>query len=203
MGKSIAFPDVCLCPPTPPTGPVPVPLPNTVVATDLTAGAITVLIEGNQAGHVQSFFMKSTGNEVARPTGGGVMTMAVQGSAHWGSFSMNVFFENQPAVRHMDILTHNHLVQPGNTPPAPWLSAMAPPPAAPRSLVEEFKGKDWIRIKYVNELGDAIASAPYEVDPPGRTAKGNLLSGGLLLFLGIDPGQCKAQLFPDGLETKK
>jgi len=131
MGQSIAFPDVCLCPPTPPTGPIPTPLPNTVVAQDLTAGAVTVLIEGNPAGTSQSFFMKSTGNEVSRPTGGGVMTMAVQGSAHWGTFAMNVFFEGQPAVRHMDLLTHNHLVQPGNTPPSPWMSAMGPPSVPP------------------------------------------------------------------------
>jgi hypothetical protein len=27
-GKSIAFPDVCLCPPTPPAGPIPTPLPE-------------------------------------------------------------------------------------------------------------------------------------------------------------------------------
>lgn len=33
-GKSIAFPDVCLCPPPPPSGPVPTPLPNTAQAAE-------------------------------------------------------------------------------------------------------------------------------------------------------------------------
>ena len=34
-GKSVAFPDVCLCPPSPPAGPIPTPLPNTFKAADL------------------------------------------------------------------------------------------------------------------------------------------------------------------------
>jgi hypothetical protein len=195
MGKSIAFPDVCLCPPTPPTGPIPTPLPNTVLAPDFTAGAPTVLIEGNPAGGNQSFFMKSTGNEVSRPTGGGVMTMAVQGSAHWGTFAMNVFVEGQPAVRHMDLLTHNHLVQPGNTPPSPWISMMAPPPIPPSELVEEFKGKDWIGIRYVNEKDEPLPGLPFKATPPGQTVEGELF--GRLSFVGVDPGTCTTKLLPD------
>jgi len=76
-GKSIAFPDVCLCPPSPPAGPIPTPLPNAVQAADLDGGAKSVLIEGNPNGKQSSFFKKSTGNEVSRPTGGGVITHGV------------------------------------------------------------------------------------------------------------------------------
>src|SRR3954447_3645328 len=88
-GKSIAFPDVCLCPPTPPAGPVPTPLPNNVKAADLDGGATSVLIEGNPAGKKSSFFKLSTGNEVSRPTGGGVASHGVQGQARFIAGSMN------------------------------------------------------------------------------------------------------------------
>jgi hypothetical protein len=60
-GKSIAFPDVCLCPPGPPTGPIPTPLVNTAQATDLQSGALTVTIEGNPIAHNESYIAKSTG----------------------------------------------------------------------------------------------------------------------------------------------
>jgi hypothetical protein len=199
-GQSIAFPDVCLCPPTPPAGPVPTPLPNTVVAADLTNGATTVLVEGNPAGGAQSYFAKSTGNEVARPTGGGVLTAAVQGSAHWGTYSMNVTIEGQPAVRHMDLLTHNHLAQPGNTPPSPWMSAMAPPSVPPETQVYEGEDHDWIHFGYVNDEGEPIKGLSHSVQLPDKKVDGDLLAGGGVQFHGVAKGKYTAKL---NLDTKK
>jgi len=38
-------------------------------------------------------------------------------------------FEGEPVVRHLDLLTHNHMdPMPGNTPPAAWVSTLAAPP---------------------------------------------------------------------------
>ena len=85
-GKSIAFPDVCLCPPPPSSGPIPTPLPNTAQAMDLQGGASTVTIEGNPIAHAKSFIGKSTGNEVASSTGGDVITHVVQGKAYFQTF---------------------------------------------------------------------------------------------------------------------
>ena len=134
-GQSIAFPDVCLCPPTPPAGPIPTPLPNTVMAADMDGGASTVLTEGNPIGKQSSFFKKSTGNEPSQPTGGGVITAAFQGKAYFQSYSPDVMIEGEPVVRHLDLLTHNHTGQmPGNTPPVPWLSMQAIPPQPPPPL---------------------------------------------------------------------
>lgn len=46
-GKSVAaFPDVCLSPPSPPAGPVPIPYPNTAFAKDTQNGSKTVKIAG-------------------------------------------------------------------------------------------------------------------------------------------------------------
>ena len=49
-GKSVAcFPDVCLSPPPPIAGPVPIPYPNTAFASDTTAGSKTVKLHGKEA----------------------------------------------------------------------------------------------------------------------------------------------------------
>jgi hypothetical protein len=115
-GKSVAFPDVCLCPPSPPSGPIPTPLPNTPQAKDLKGGAVAVLIEGNRVAHRDSYIATSTGNEVSKSTGGGIITHQHKGAAYFQTFSMNVFIEGKPAVRHLDLLTHNHMAKmPGNT----------------------------------------------------------------------------------------
>jgi hypothetical protein len=190
-GKSVAFPDVCLCPPSPPAGPVPTPLPNTVQAADLTGGATTVKIEGNPAGHKASYFAKSTGNEVSRPTGGGVVTHGVQGKAHWGSFSMNVFFEGEPAVRHMDLLTHNHVAQPGNTPPAVWMSTMSPPPVAPKQVTRRVgEGPEWLEIVLDPDRATPGVPVPYRLHvSDGRTIDGHLMPGAVVRVTGLPKGK--------------
>lgn len=201
-GRSVAFPDVCLCPPTPPAGPVPTPLPNTVVAGDLDGGAESVLINGNPAGTKKSSFMKSTGNEVSRPTGGGVMSTAVQGRAKFGfGHSFNVFFEGQPAVRHMDPLTHNHGPGAGNTPPAPWLSTMDPDMPRPRpakSTKEIGTGDDWIEIQVVDEDDRAVPYAACRIKlPDGKYVRGQTLAAGTLLVRNIPKGKCEVTVGPD------
>lgn len=138
-GKSMmAFPDVCLCPPSPPAGPVPTPLANTASAADLSGGATSVTVEGKPIAKKSSFIAKSTGDEAARSTGGGVVTHVVQGKAYFQSFSMDVLVEGENVPRHLDLLTHNHASPPPNTPPFPYLSKMnLPPPAAQQSKTTE------------------------------------------------------------------
>ncbi len=156
-GQSIAFPDVCLCPPTPPAGPIPTPLPNTVMAADLAGGATSVLTEGNPTGKQSSFFAKSTGNEPSQPTGGGVITHAVMGKAYFQSASFDVMFEGEPVVRHLDLLTHNHLGQaPGNTPPVPWLSTQALPGLPPPPLrMTETEGPG-LKLNLKTNTGETV-----------------------------------------------
>ena len=45
-GSGKAFPDVCLSPPPPPAGPLPIPYPNNLTASDLADGSKTVKIDG-------------------------------------------------------------------------------------------------------------------------------------------------------------
>jgi hypothetical protein len=110
------MPDVCLCPPPSPAGPIPTPLPNNAMASDLTDGAKSVLIDDNPAGNAKSKISTSTGNEVSKPTGGGVVSSNTKGAAHFTVGSMDVLIEGEGAVRHLDMATHNH-DNPPNTPP--------------------------------------------------------------------------------------
>jgi hypothetical protein len=199
-GKSTAFPDVCLCPPTPPAGPVPVPLTNLVIAADLGGGARSVTVEGSPIGKRSSFFAKSTGNEISRPTGGGVLTMGVQGAAHFQTFSPNVLIEGEPAVRHLDVLTHNHIAPnapPGNTPPAFWMSAQALPPTPIQAITKRVstKGKAMISLCIREADGQGPHGSPYEVRlPDGQLVEGEVLLTGRLAFTGLPEGICKLRL---------
>jgi hypothetical protein len=198
-GKSIAFPDVCLCPPTPPAGPIPTPLPNNVKASDLDGGASSVLIEGNPMGKQSSNFKTSSGNEVAQSTGGGVVTAQVQGKAYFQSFAMNVMIEGEPAVRHLDLVTHNHAgPQPPNTPPTPWLSTMNVPAPPPESVVsDQQKGAARIGIAVVTAAGKIVSGVKYKLTlPDGSTVKGTTPRNGRIDVQGIDPGKCSLTLLP-------
>jgi hypothetical protein len=196
-GKSIAFPDVCLCPPTPPAGPIPTPLPNNVQAADMDGGASTVLIEGNPAGKQTSFFKQSTGNVVAQSTGGGVVTAMVQGKAYFQSFAMNVMIDGESAVRHLDLVTHNHAGQaPPNTPPMPWLATMNVPAPPPDSATkDEQKGPGWISITLKDASGNPKAGLDYQIQlPDGSKVEGVTPVNGVVNVIGITEGGCKLTL---------
>lgn len=109
--KSIAaMPDVCLSPPPPPTGPVPIPYPNTGVASDTTDGSRSVQIGGQEVGlKNQSSYKKSTGDEPAtRNFGMGVVTHNLTGPVKFSAWSMDVKIEGANVTRFMDLTTHNH-----------------------------------------------------------------------------------------------
>ncbi|MEO1309902.1 MAG: DUF4150 domain-containing protein [Pseudomonadota bacterium] len=119
-GKSIAaFPDVCMTPPTaPPTPPgVPIPYPNTAMASDTSGGTKTVKISGAEAMlKNKSYFKTSTGDEAGSAPKKGVVTSKIKGKAYFNMWSMDVKFEGENVVRHFDLTTHNHGSS-GQTPP--------------------------------------------------------------------------------------
>lgn len=135
-GKSIcAFPDVCMTPPqTPGTPPgVPIPYPNTGMASDCTDGSKNVKISGKEVLlKNKSYFKKSTGDEAGCAPLKGVITHKIRGKVYFNTWSMDVKFEGENVVRHLDLTTHNHASMPGSTPPVPHQDAatpVAPPPA--------------------------------------------------------------------------
>lgn len=128
-GKSIcAFPDVCFTPPqTPATPPgVPVPYPNTGMATDTTDGSTTVQISGKEVMlKNKSYFKRSMGNEAGCAPKKGVMTSKNMGKVYFNAWSMDVKIEGENVVRMLDITTHNHGSFPGNSPTWPYIDEAA------------------------------------------------------------------------------
>lgn len=127
-GKSIcAFPDVCLSPPSPPAGPIPIPYPNTGFASDTTSGSKSVKLKGKEIClKNKSYFKKSTGDEPAtKSLGMGVITHTIQGKVYFNSWSMDVKVEGENVCRFGDLTTHNHMSPPGNSPPWPYTDRIA------------------------------------------------------------------------------
>eukprot|EP01013_Petalomonas_cantuscygni_P043535 TRINITY_DN8280_c0_g2_i1.p1 TRINITY_DN8280_c0_g2~~TRINITY_DN8280_c0_g2_i1.p1 ORF type:complete len:412 (-),score=40.15 TRINITY_DN8280_c0_g2_i1:753-1988(-) len=127
-GKSIcAFPDVCMTPPENPATPpgVPVPYPNTGMASDTTKGTRKVKITKKEAMiKNKSYFKKSMGDEAGCAAKKGVITSTNRGKVYFTSWSMDVKFEGSNVVRMADLTTHNHMSVPGNTPPWPYVDGM-------------------------------------------------------------------------------
>lgn len=139
-GKTIcAFPDVCMTPPmTPATPPgVPIPYPNTGMASDATDGSTSVTISGKEIMlKNKSSFSKSSGDEAGSAPKKGVVTSKNMGKVFFNMWSMDVKVEGENVVRHLDITTHNHASMPGNSPPMPHMDGMAPPGPSPSSSDE-------------------------------------------------------------------
>lgn len=121
-GKSIAsFPDVCFTPPqTPATPPgVPIPYPNTAMASDTSDGSSTVKSGGQEIMlKDKSCFKQSTGDEAGAAPKKNVLTSKTKGKAYFIAWSMDVKAEGENVVRHLDLTTHNHGSKPAGAPPA-------------------------------------------------------------------------------------
>ena len=116
-GKSIcAFPDVCMTPPqTPGTPPgVPIPYPNTGLASDCTSGSTSVQISGQEVMlKNKSYFKRSSGDEAGSAPMKGVITHKNMGKVYFAKWSMDVLIEGENVVRSLDLTTHNHASDPG------------------------------------------------------------------------------------------
>jgi hypothetical protein len=129
MGKTVcAFPDVCFTPPENPATPpgVPIPYPNTGMDDDTTEGSKSVQISGQEVMlKNKSYFKRSTGDEAGCAAKKGILTSVNMGKVYFNAWSMDVKIEGENVVRHLDLTTHNHASQPGQTPPWPFLDGMA------------------------------------------------------------------------------
>lgn len=136
-GKTICnTPDVCFTPPlTPATPPgVPIPYPNTGMASDTSEGSSTVKISNQEVMlKNKSSFSKSSGDEAGSAPKKGVVTSKNMGKVYFNAWSMDVKIEGENVPRNLDITTHNHMSKmPGNTPPMPHVSSMAMAMGAPK-----------------------------------------------------------------------
>lgn len=106
----VAMPDVCLTPPGPPAGPIPIPYPNSAFAKHSSKGTRSVKIGKQEVGKKNvSNYSKSVGNEPAtRNFGMGVISHKLSGPMKFAAWSMDVKAEGANVPRFMDLTTHNH-----------------------------------------------------------------------------------------------
>ena len=104
-----SMPDVCLSPPTPPAGPVPIPYPNFSKAADLTDGTRTVKIGGGEvAMKSSSKYKKSNGDEAAtKSLGMGMSSHQISNTVYFSAWSFDVKFEGANADRLLDLTGGN------------------------------------------------------------------------------------------------
>jgi hypothetical protein len=124
-----AFPDVCLSPPSPPAGPLPVPYPLFSNSQDMTNGSKTVKISGKEVMlKDKSYYKKCTGDEAAtKSLGQGAITHTLTGKVYFISWCMDVLIEGENVVRHLDMTTSNHASPMANGPtPIPGMDTMSP-----------------------------------------------------------------------------
>jgi len=110
-GKSCLPPmDVCMSPPGPAAGPIPIPYPNTTFAKDLANGSTTVFVCSTAIALKDvSYFSTSTGNEPAtQQFKKGIATSVIKGKAYFTNWSSDVKVEGLNVCRHFDLMTHNH-----------------------------------------------------------------------------------------------
>src|SRR4051812_2968611 len=128
-GKSICcFPDVCMTPPENPATPpgVPVPYPNTGMASDTTNGSRTVMISGQEVMiKDSSYFKTSTGDEAGCAAKKGVVTSVNRGEVYFTAWSMNVKIEDENVDRHLDITLHNEACNPPNAATMVFIDSIA------------------------------------------------------------------------------
>lgn len=106
-GKGVAPGDVCLSPPPPPAGPLPVPYVNMLSASDLASGSQSVQVDGNPTAlEDQSYVSTSTGDE-AGTQGGNVMTAQTKGKGYFTLWSFTVKVEGKGVCRHGDPMGQN------------------------------------------------------------------------------------------------
>lgn len=132
-GKSIAPADVCLTPPPPPTGPVPVPYVNMLQASDLADGSKTVKIDGQPTAlEDASNIATSTGDEPGTQ-GGNVVTHQTKGKGYFTLWSFTVKVEGKGVDRHGDPMEQN--------------CASKPPGCVSPSAITSFKKLPWVNTK--------------------------------------------------------
>jgi hypothetical protein len=197
--KSIcAMPDVCLSPPSPPAGPIPIPYPNTAQASDTSDGSKSVKVGGDEAGLKNaSSYKKSMGDEAATKTlGMGVVTHNIQGKMTHTAWSMDVKFEAKNVIRHMDLTTHNHMNSP-NIALTMNAAGVATPVSGKLDCEELAKRMAPIAEKELEEgqvlEGETMALGSYSA--PGSTASS--------LMKGVSHGSMLDDTYASGWSTGK
>lgn len=195
-----SFPDVCLSPPSPPAGPVPVPYPNTSFSKDMKEGSRTVSINGQEVMLKDKSYYKTSplGDEAAtRSFGANVISHVITGKTYFRAWSMDVKFEGENVPRHLDITTSNHASEgPGDPTPNPGTEDVAPGGDTEEKPKCDCCGQDAHSAS--QEKGNAMAEDEYfNPKPPGKEQRPSWSKEAETLFAEIRSGECANMLHPN------
>jgi hypothetical protein len=102
------------------------------MSSDCSSGSASVKVSGQEVMlKDKSFFKQSTGDEAGCAPKKGLVTSKIKGKVYFKAWSMDVKIEGENVVRHLDITTHNHASEPGQTPPFPHIDGMVLPENTP------------------------------------------------------------------------
>lgn len=147
-GFAIAPADVCLTPPPPPTGPIPVPYINNLSAADLVKGSESVKADGESTAlEDTSEISTSTGDE-AGTQGGNVITYKTKGKGAFMLWSFTVKIEGKGVCRHGDPMGQN--------------GASAPYGCYDMQAVNSFNPPGWVK------MGQKCTKKYKRPEPEGR-----------------------------------
>lgn len=129
-GQGIGPADVCLTPPPPPAGPVPVPYVNIVSSGDLAAGSKSVKIQGEPTALEDASNVSTSTGDEAGTQGGNVITHKTKGKGYFTLWSFTVKIEGKGACRHGDMMGQN--------------CGSKPPGCVDAAAITTFKALPWV-----------------------------------------------------------
>ena len=102
-----------------------------------------------------------------------LLTSVNMGKVYFTAWSMDVKIEGENVVRHLDLTTHNHASVPGNTPPWPFMDAMAvaQDPAPTEKANEESACKNPPPKSSTYKKKDGTTGVKLRCSPKCREAK--------------------------------
>jgi uncharacterized Zn-binding protein involved in type VI secretion len=178
-GKGVAPGDVCLSPPPPPAGPLPVPYVNMLSAADLSKGSTTVKADGEPTAlEDASEIATSTGNEPGTQ-GGGVVTHKTKGKGSFTSWSFTVKVEGKGVACHGDMMLQNHASKPPNCVDAAALTAFKSAPGVihGKKCARKYNGRKHRPSRKSSQAKKVNGKACWECKRDLKALKAKLAAG--------------------------
>jgi hypothetical protein len=189
-GKGVAPGDVCLSPPTPPAGPLPVPYVNMLMASNLSKGSKSVKIQGQPTALEDASEISTSSGDEAGTQGGGVMTGQTKGKGSFTSWCTSVKVEGKGVACHGNMMNQNTASDPPNCVDAAAMTSFKallgdkagkPCPKykrkkdAPEITAEQEEAVD-AKLCWECERQQAAGETPLTVDPSNPAAYGSWLN---------------------------
>lgn len=182
-GSGKAFPDVCLSPPPPPAGPLPIPYPNSLQASDLTSGSKSVKVQGAETALEDASNISTSMGDEGGTQGGNVVTHKTKGKGYFMLWCFDVKVEGKGVDRHGDPIGQNCASSPmGAADIMAMVNEAVLEAINPTEPCTTAYDSDTHRHSMVKAQYDAVAAGPcwqcQSTSPLGNDASGSPIPSG-------------------------